>query len=156
MKAEAEERARIEAEAKAKAEAEAKARAEAERVAREKRLAEEAAAAAAAQSEAEQRRVAQQRLQLQQLQKRYFNALRQRVNRNWRRPPGIGGNVECVVSVVQLEGGDIVDVDVESCRGGNAALEKSVERAVLSSSPLPLPPRPEMFDRQLRFYFRPN
>jgi len=90
------------------------------------------------------------------LQARYFNAIRQRINRNWRRPPGIAGKVECVVSVVQVEGGEIVDVAVERCEGGNAALSKSVERAVLSSSPLPLPPRPEMFDRQLRFFFRPE
>ncbi len=106
--------------------------------------------------EAKDLSVSEQRYELNELQKRYFNALRARVDRFWHRPLDFSGNVECVVSVVQLEGGDIVDVEVESCRGGGAALKRSVERAVLAASPLPLPPRPEMFDRQLRFYFRPN
>ena len=97
----------------------------------------------------------QEKRQSLQLQKRYFDAIRQRVKRNFRRPPGLSPEAQCVVSIVQAQGGEIVDVNVEQCYGGNVSLERSVERAVLLSSPLPLPPRPEMFDRQLRFRFRP-
>ena len=39
---------------------------------------------------------------------------------------------------------------------GNDAFRKSVEKAVWKSDPLPEPPSPELFDRELRFMFTPR
>jgi len=162
--ARAEEEARIAAEEAAKARAEeqrrAEAAAQARREAETRRQQEEAEAAriasAAALSDQQRRQRAQQSRLNKQLQTRYISAITQRINRNWRRPRDVGGRVECVVNVVQLQGGEIVDVDVVGCNGGNKALERSVETAVLLSSPLPPPPKPELFDRQLRILFKPR
>ncbi len=87
-------------------------------------------------------------------QRDYISELRELINRNWRRPPGFNGYAECEVSVMLANTGEIINVDVENCKGGNAALKKSVERAVLWSSPLTLPTEPDVFDLFPRFYFR--
>jgi colicin import membrane protein len=39
---------------------------------------------------------------------------------------------------------------------GNAAYDEEVERAILKSSPLPRPDKPELFSRELRLTFRPR
>jgi colicin import membrane protein len=39
---------------------------------------------------------------------------------------------------------------------GDAAFARSVETAVLRSSPLPPPPNPALFDRNLLFNFKPE
>ena len=64
--------------------------------------------------------------------------------------------MDCTVSVLQSIGGEVLKVVVEKCTGGNAALRKSVENAVLAASPLPAAPDPKLFDRNVRFYFRPS
>jgi colicin import membrane protein len=39
---------------------------------------------------------------------------------------------------------------------GNAAYDAAVERAILKSSPLPLPASRELFSRELKLTFRPR
>jgi colicin import membrane protein len=60
-----------------------------------------------------------------------------------------------VVLVTQIPGGDVVNVRVTECNG-DAAVVRSIEAAVMRSSPLPGPPNPALFERNLRFEFRPR
>jgi len=79
----------------------------------------------------------------------------QKVTRNWIRPPSTGAGLECVVVVTQIPGGEVAGVQIERCNG-DAAVRRSIEAAVLKASPLPLPDDPSLFDRSLRFTFKPE
>jgi len=97
------------------------------------------------------------RFEEQQLRKRYHGAIRSRVEGKWRLPKGTGGSkISCQVNVVQIQGGEIVDVDVLSCSPNDRALRKSVENAVWAANPLPKAPRENLFDRRLKLTFTPR
>jgi len=85
----------------------------------------------------------------------YQGMISQKVTRNWIRPPGTGAGLECVVVVTQIPGGEVVGVRIDSCNG-DAAVRRSIEAAVLKASPLPLPDDASLFDRSLRFTFKPE
>lgn len=85
----------------------------------------------------------------------YAEIIRQKVERNWIRPASARQGLNCVVLVRQIPGGEVVEVRVTECNG-DAAVVRSIEAAVLRSSPLPAPPNPALFDRSLRFEFRPQ
>ncbi len=152
-KAEAERKAREAAEAKKKA---------AEKAAEEKRLAEEKAAEqqAAADREADLRRSLDQ--ELRQDAARNSGALASwqsqitaRIQRAWLRPPSARQGIECVLNVTQQPGGVVTNVTIGSCNGDQAVRE-SIEAAVYRASPLPPPPDPSLFERNLVITFRPN
>jgi len=86
---------------------------------------------------------------------RYLAIIRQKVARNWIPPSSAQPGVECEVHVTQIPGGDVVNVRVGRCNG-DAAMVRSIEAAVFRASPLPLPEDPALFDRNLRFTFRPT
>ncbi len=86
---------------------------------------------------------------------RYMFALRQKIERNWVRPPSATAGTSCEVSVRQLPGGEVVNVVVERCNG-DEAVRRSVEAAVYKASPLPEPEDPSLFERNLRFVFEPT
>jgi len=155
-KAEAEKRRREE-EARRKAEAERK-RLEAEKRRREeelKRLEAERERQRAEQALKEKLEAERQRLQsehLKDLLARYKADIQNKVERNWLRPPGTAGTFSCKVLVSQLPGGDVAGVRLlESC--GSPALDHSVENAVRKASPMPKPPDPALFDREIEFTF---
>ena len=77
------------------------------------------------------------------------------VESNWLRPATTSEEQSCDVIVTQTMSGDVIDVMVQSCTGDNA-FQRSVERAVRKASPLPLPPDPELFDREIHFTFKPQ
>jgi colicin import membrane protein len=79
-----------------------------------------------------------------------------RITRAWIRPPSARAGIECIVSVTQVPGGEVTGVRVDSCSGGDAALRESVEAAVYRASPLPSPPDPALFERNLELTFAPN
>jgi colicin import membrane protein len=85
----------------------------------------------------------------------YAEVIRQKVERNWIRPASARQGLHCVVLVKQIPGGEVVDVRVVECNG-DAAVVRSIEAAVFRSSPLPPPPNPSLFDRSLRFEFKPE
>lgn len=85
----------------------------------------------------------------------YAEIIRQKVERNWIKPASARSGLNCVVLVKQIPGGDVVDVRVAECNG-DAAVVRSIEAAVMRSSPLPPPPDPALFDRSLRFEFKPE
>jgi len=86
---------------------------------------------------------------------RYMFALQQQVERNWVKPASAGPGLECVVSVRQLPGGDVVGVTIGTCNG-DAAVVRSIEAAIYKASPLPMPSDPNLFERNLRFTFKPE
>lgn len=67
----------------------------------------------------------------------------------------VPGNPEAIFVVTLLPSYDVLKVNkVKS--SGHAAYDDEVERAILKSSPLPRPDRPELFSRELRLTFRPK
>ncbi|MDH4031586.1 MAG: cell envelope integrity protein TolA, partial [Chromatiales bacterium] len=81
--------------------------------------------------------------------------IRQRVQRNWIRPPEAQAGLECVVNVSQIPGGEVVDVRFGRCNGDDV-VRRSIEAAVLRASPLPPPADPSLFERNLEITFRPE
>jgi colicin import membrane protein len=143
-------------------------KAAAEKKAAEKKRAEEAAAARKA-AEEKARLAAQEELRRSMEAEERGNAARNsdeaarwhaqiiaRVTRAWIRPPSFTTGVSCTVLVKQVPGGEVTDVQVESCTVNNAALRQSVENAVLAASPLPPPPAGVPFERNLRLIFAPQ
>ncbi|MFQ5635917.1 MAG: cell envelope integrity protein TolA, partial [Gammaproteobacteria bacterium] len=147
--------------------AEAERRAEEARIAEQKRREE----AERRRREAEQRRLeaerqAQFRRELEAEEQRlaaitsgkqvqYLALIRNRVGRNWVRPASAKAGVECVVHVTQIPGGEVVNVRVGRCNG-DAGVVRSIIAAVRKASPLPPPTDPTLFDRNLRFTFKPE
>lgn len=85
---------------------------------------------------------------------KYVSSIVAKVKGNWNLPPDLKGNPEAVFSVVQLPTGQVLTVKLERS-SGIAAFDAAVERAILKSSPLPRPERPELFERELKLTFRP-
>ena len=84
----------------------------------------------------------------------YVNRIRAKVRQNWILPQDVQGNPEAIFSVVQLPTGEVLSVKLRKS-SGNPALDAAIERAILKSSPLPLPEPRSLFDRQLELVFRP-
>ena len=79
-----------------------------------------------------------------------------RIERAWIRPASAQPGITCIVSVAQVPGGEVTFVRVNSCSINDLALRQSVENAVYSASPLPAPPDPAMFERNLELTFAPK
>ncbi len=140
-KAEAKRQAEAAAEAKRKAEAEAQARREAE-------LQDQLLAAI---SEEEQAREAAD----SGLLARWQELIKQKIQRNWVRPPSATAGLACDVSVRQIPGGEVVEVKIGECNG-DAAVMRSIEAAVFKASPLPPPDDPSLFQQYLTLKFNPK
>ena len=157
------------AEAKKKAEAaklaEQKKLAEERKLAEEKKLAQQRQLAAQRQAESErQARVAdlQQSLQEEERATAASGALASwqalitaRIQHAWIRPPTAQPGIDCVLNVTQVPGGSVTGVSVDQCNGDEAVRE-SIEAAVYRASPLPPPPDPSLFQRQLVIEFKPT
>ena len=142
------ERKKLEAEKKRKAEEERQRRAE-EKADFERALLEEERL----EEEARAREIRAARLQT--MRDKYIILIAQKVERNWLRPVANSSGQSCDVIVTQTMMGDVIDVRVQSCTSDNA-FQRSVERAVRKASPLPMPPDPELFDREIYFKFKPR
>jgi len=156
QKAEQAAKQKAEAERKRKAEQVARQKAEAERKAREKAAQQrEAEQALQAEIAAEQQR--EQQARDQGVVSEYVSYIKDKVTRNWLRPPGSPGDFTCTVQVSLIPGGDVARAQVvKSC--GDAVLDRSVEDAVFKAAPLPVPPDPGLFQylRELNFVFSPD
>jgi colicin import membrane protein len=84
----------------------------------------------------------------------YIGKLKGKIKSNVVLPPDIPGNPEAIFDVVQLPTGDVVSTKLRKS-SGHKAYDAAVERAILKSSPLPMPDRPEQFQRSLEIKFRP-
>lgn len=156
------------------AQAEEQARAAAARAAEEKRAAEakqaaEAKAAEArrlAENEAKAQREAELKRQIAEeehtdaveaspLRDRYIASLRNRIQNAWIKPDSARVGVDCFVQVTQVPGGEVTGAHVTRCNG-DAAVRQSIENAVYRASPLPEPPDPALFQRNLEIEFKPD
>lgn len=88
------------------------------------------------------------------LQNQYVALIEQRVYRNWNKPASARPGIECQVRVTQAQGGTVLSAEVTTCNG-DAAVRQLIEAAVLRSSPLPPPPDPRLFQRNLLLIFKP-
>lgn len=85
----------------------------------------------------------------------YEAKIRNKVRGNVVLPPDLQGNPEVVLLVVQLPTGEVLSAKLVKS-SGHRGYDESVERAILKSSPLPRPDRPELFSRELKLTFRPR
>lgn len=147
--------------ARLKKEAEARKRAEEKRRRQEKAAIDKQRLARLEKEEAEMRaaeldaRRMQKARKMRRLIAEYQDAIRSKIERNWRRPLDYQSNAWCRVFVRQDADGAIENVVVEECIGSDA-FRKSVENAVWKAAPLPAPPAPELFHQELRFTFDPR
>lgn len=82
--------------------------------------------------------------------------IKAKITRNVVMPPDVPGNVKAEFRVTLLPGGTVLDVKLTKS-SGNAAYDTAVERAILKSQPLPLPPDAALFQkfRDLDLGFKP-
>jgi colicin import membrane protein len=85
----------------------------------------------------------------------YIRRIQAKVRGNVIVPGDIVGNPEAIFEVVQLPTGEIIDTKLRKS-SGNRAYDDAVQRAIIKSSPLPRPDRPELFQRALTLKFRPQ
>ena len=85
----------------------------------------------------------------------YVDKIRSKIKSHIALPPGIKENPEAIFEVVQLPTGDVISVLLKKS-SGHEAYDQAIERAILKSSPLPRPERPEQFRRELQLKFRPK
>jgi len=76
----------------------------------------------------------------------------QKVRRNWARPGTARDDLECIVAVRQVPGGEVVSARVIECNG-DEIVRRSVENAVFKASPLPQPSNPLLFLRTFQITF---
>ena len=86
---------------------------------------------------------------------RWVFALQQQIARNFVLPASAPENLECVVSIRQLAGGQVVNVVVGRCNG-DASVRRAIVTAVYKAAPLPSPDNPRVFDRDLQITFKPE
>ncbi|HEV7448713.1 MAG TPA: cell envelope integrity protein TolA [Steroidobacteraceae bacterium] len=154
-------------EAQEKADAERKAL-EIKRRAEEQRVAEQKAAAAQREAEDKSRAESEAELRTSLAAEEHANQLRSsgalvswlsqitaRIQHAWLRPPSARSGIQCVLHITQAPGGAVLSARIESCNGDQAVRE-SIEAAAYRASPLPPPPDPSMFERDLEVTFRPD
>ena len=78
-----------------------------------------------------------------------------KIKSNWFRPPTARSGIECTLYVTQVPGGEVTQVRIGDCNG-DQAVRQSIEDAVYRASPLPPPPDPSLFDRNLKIDFKPD
>ena len=87
----------------------------------------------------------------------YVDKIRSKIKSNVVLPSDIKDNPEVIFDLVQLPTGDVLETSVRLVKSsGNKLYDDAVERAILKSSPLPKPDRPEQFRRELQLKFRPH
>jgi colicin import membrane protein len=78
-----------------------------------------------------------------------------KITHAWLRPPTAHVGIDCVLNVTQVPGGEVTQVTIGECNG-DQAVRGSIEAAVYRASPLPPPPDPSLFDRNLKIRFKPD
>jgi colicin import membrane protein len=154
--AQAKEKEKAEREAKAKAKAAEQAEAQAKAAAAAKAQAQ--AQAAASQAELQKSIAAEERLDAARnsgAMSSWAAQIQARIQRAWIRPPSARSGLDCTLYVTQVPGGEIVNVKLGSCNGDDA-VKQSILDAAYRASPLPPPPDPALFERNLELYFRPT
>ncbi|MBI1194612.1 MAG: cell envelope integrity protein TolA [Gammaproteobacteria bacterium] len=87
----------------------------------------------------------------------YRMLIRQKIERNWIRPPSSQGHLSCIVKVRPAPDGGVLSARIAN-GSGDAAFDRSVVAAVFKASPLPLPDDRSLYDqfRDLEIKFDPE
>jgi colicin import membrane protein len=85
----------------------------------------------------------------------YIARLSSKIQNAWIKPPSARAGLDCVVNITQIAGGEVTSAHVSQCNG-DAAARQSIENAVYRASPLPAPPDPALFERNLVIHFHPD
>jgi len=85
----------------------------------------------------------------------YVDKIRTKIRMNVVLPSDIRGNPEAIFDVIQLPTGEVLSARLMKS-SGHKTYDEAVERAILKSSPLPKPDRPEQFQRELQLKFKPQ
>ena len=87
----------------------------------------------------------------------YQAKIRAKIRSKIVQPPDVAQDARAEFLVTLLPGGAVLKAELKKS-SGNAAYDNAVERAILKSDPLPLPPNVEMFDRfrELNLVFKPE
>ena len=88
----------------------------------------------------------------QDLKAQYIATIQAHVERRWFKPPGTPAGARCIAFITQIPGGEVIAVRFDTC-GGGEAFRQSIENAIRNASPLPAPPQPALFDREVRLVF---
>jgi len=88
---------------------------------------------------------------------RYIPIIRQKVSRNWNKPPHTPKGIEAKVQVRLTATGEVVSVRLVQS-SGNSVFDRSVENAVHKASPLPIPQEHGVNEkfRNLHLIFKPE
>ncbi|SNR62687.1 Cell division and transport-associated protein TolA [Methylobacillus rhizosphaerae] len=89
---------------------------------------------------------------------KYLGQLQAKIKRNVNRQFCGTGKVELEVGISLMPTGDVIGMPQILRSSGLPACDEAIERAILQSQPLPVPPQPELFSRfrDLKLKFRPN
>lgn len=153
-----EEKKRLEVEArKRKLEEEKRRKQEEEEMLRQAMLAEEQALRQDQMAAEEAKLAAERDAQAQSEIAQYVGLIKQKVERNWRKPSAARSGLSCEVFVRLLPGGGVSHVEITKS-SGDGIFDSSVEKAVRKAEPLPVPPDPNLFDRfrDVKFVFKPE
>lgn len=87
----------------------------------------------------------------------YTDKIKSKIKNKIVMPPGVRESALAVFRVTLLPGGAVLDVEMKKS-SGNRAYDDAVERAIIKSDPLPLPPDAAMFKdfRVLELKFQPD
>jgi len=86
----------------------------------------------------------------------YKARIRQRIESNWSKPADSREDLMWVVLLNILPGNEVADNIQFEQFNGTEADRRSIEIAIRRSSPLPEPPVPELFERQMRLRYPPT
>ena len=87
------------------------------------------------------------------LQARYQAALQEAILRNWSRPDSVPLGQRCRLHIRQVQGGTVIDVQVDASCPYDELGKRSVEAAVLKAQPLPYAGFESVFSRNLNLNF---
>ncbi len=165
--AKAEAQKKAEQRALARKRAEQKKRAEEKKLAEQRKLAEEKKLAAEKAAEKAARAAALAQLQHSIREEEQSDAaaraglaswtqeIEGRIQDAWIKPSSAKRGIDCILDVTQEQDGTVTNVTIGRCNG-DGAVKESIEAAVYRASPLPAPPDPSLFQRQLIIEFKPQ
>ena len=111
----------------------------------------------AARDQAERIRQDEQAAAIGKVVDEYRAKIEAKIRRNVVEPPGVAKDARAEFLVTLLPGGAVLKAELKKS-SGNAAYDNAVERAILKSDPLPLPPDVQLFNRfrELDLVFKPE
>ena len=85
---------------------------------------------------------------------RYQLAIQQAVTGNWSRPESTQSGIRCTLRIIQIPGGEVIQVSVTSPCNADDLTRRSIEAAVLKAQPLPYRGYENVFQRDIKFNFK--